>query len=619
MELLALEYPAILQRLATATETPLGEELARALEPSADAGEVAHRQALTSEVIGLFELSEEPPLAGIHDVREAAELAARGGALPAETLARVSATIHGGLVAREAITTPLLGALAFPIELDLAPVAEQIDRAVEPDGSGLRDSASPELRRLRKQLRDHQQRAAEELRRLARSSALRDHLQEDFVAQRGGRPVFAVRASSRGSVPGIVHDVSDSGQTVFIEPLELVEMSNKHAEVASAEREEVLRILRELSAAVGARADSLIVLVEATAAIDLAVARGVVSRGWRGAEVTIADEVQLLEARHPLLDPKTAVPIDLELGTLRALVISGPNTGGKTVALKTLGLAALLHQAGFRPPAETASLPVFDEVLADIGDRQSIEMSLSTFSGHIANLVEILDAATERSLVLVDEIASGTDPEEGSALAQALVERLAQQARLTVVTTHYPELKEWASARDDAANAATALDPATQAPLYTITLGRPGTSHALQTAERLGLDGTVVADARSRVEPERLRIAELLAETEAAERIAAAERAAAEESAQRARSREADLETEIERVRASAERERELAIAAARTELAEARAELDELRASMRAARRRRAGTPAADRELGAASTRAASAERRLRELDRPL
>ena len=415
-------------------------------------------------------------------------------------------------------------------------------------------------------------------------------------------------------MPGIVHDVSDSGQTVFIEPLELVEMSNKHAEVASAEREEVLRILRELSAAVGSRADALVALVEATAAIDLAVARGVVSRGWRGAEVTIADEVQLLEARHPLLDPKTAVPIDLELGSLRALVISGPNTGGKTVALKTLGLAALLHQAGFRPPAESASLPVFDEVLADIGDRQSIEMSLSTFSGHIANLVEILDDATDRSLVLVDEIASGTDPEEGSALAQALVERLAQQARLTVVTTHYPELKEWASARDDAVNAATSLDPETNTPNYRITLGRPGISHALQTAARLGLDESVVAAARERVAPERLRIGELLAETEAAERSASSVLAAARAAAERAQERERALDAEIEKVRASAERERELAAADAQRELADARVELQALRDDMREARRaqaRPAGRrPRARRGVDARGERGACAAR---------
>jgi DNA mismatch repair protein MutS2 len=617
----ALEFPAIAKRVASATATPLGAERALGLEPSPDPDEVARRQALTDEVIALYDASTEPPLEGIHDVRDAAELAARGGALPPETLARIASTIGGGLRARAALdeTAPLLRETAEAIEPALAAVAEQIDRAVEPDGSDLRDNASPQLRRLRRELREGQLRAAEQLRRLARSSSLREHLQEDFVAQRGGRPVFAVRASARRNVQGIVHDVSDSGQTIFVEPLELVELNNRQSETASAEREEVLRILRELSAAVGARAGAVVALVEATAEIDLVLARGIVSRGWRGARVTIADEVRLLEARHPLLDPRTAVPIDLDLGPLRALVISGPNTGGKTVALKTVGLAALLHQSGLRPPAETAVLPVFDDVLADIGDRQSIEMSLSTFSGHIANLIEILARATQRSLVLVDEVASGTDPVEGSALAQALVARLAQQARLSVVTTHYPELKEWASARHDAANAATALDPVTQAPVYSITLGRPGTSNALQTAARLGLDVGVVADARDRVEPERLRIAELLAETEAAERLAAAERDAAAQAAERARSRETELEAELEKVRASAGRERELAQAEAQRELAEARAELDALRRSMRAARRRPAGSPAADRELGAASARASRAERALRALDRPL
>ncbi|MBA3841813.1 MAG: endonuclease MutS2, partial [Actinobacteria bacterium] len=552
METLALEFPAITRRLAAATETAYGEELAHALAPSSDPDEVAARQALTSEVSALFDASEEPPLERIHDVREEATHAERGGGLSAGALRRVSDTIEGGLKARAAISTPLLGVFAEAISPALAPVASRIDKAVEPDGSDLRDNASPELGRLRKMLRDGRQRAAEELRRLARSSALREHLQEDFVAQRGGRPVFAVKASARSSVQGIVHDVSDSGQTLFVEPLELVELNNRQSEAASAEREEVARILRELSSAVGAQADALVALVEACGAIDLAVARGIVSRGWRGAPVEISESVRLLEARHPLLDAKTAVPIDLDLGSLRALVISGPNTGGKTVALKTLGLAALLHQAGFRPPAESAALPVFDDVLADIGDRQSIEMSLSTFSGHIANLIEILDAATERSLVLVDEIASGTDPEEGSALAQALLERLVRQARLTVVTTHYPELKEWASARPDAVNAATALDPDTHTPLYSITLGRPGISHALQTAERLGLAADVVVDARARVAPERLRVAELLAETEAAERTAAEELLAARAAADRARSREAALEAEIEKVRASA-------------------------------------------------------------------
>ena len=271
--------------------------------------------------------------------------------------------------------------------------------------------------------------------------------------------MLAVKASARRSVPGIVHDSSGSGQTLFVEPFAVVELSNRQSEVAGAEREEATRILRELSDAVGTRAEALAALVEAAAEIDLALACGTLSRGWRGAAVEVSDEVRLLAARHPLLDPAAAVPIDLDLGGLRALVVSGPNTGGKTVALKTLGLAALLHQAGLRPPAEVAALPVFDRVLADIGDPQSIEMSLSTFSGHLRNLIAILDDASPRSLVLVDELASGTDPVEGSALAQALLERLATQARLTVVTTHYPELKEWASATEGAANAATAPRP----------------------------------------------------------------------------------------------------------------------------------------------------------------
>jgi DNA mismatch repair protein MutS2 len=558
--------------------------------------------------------------------------------LTAKTLREVADTIGGALRARAALDAheeaPLLRELAAEIDPGLAPVAKSIDRAVEPDGSDLKDNASPRLRKLRVELRTGRQRVAEKLEQLVRKTGVREHLQEDFVTQRAGRPVLAVKASSRSSVPGIVHDSSDSGQTLFVEPFDVVELNNRQSEAAGAEREEAERILRELSSAVGERADALEQLVDATARVDLSAALGALSRGWRGAPVEVSDEVRLVGARHPLLDPVTAVPIDLELGDLRALVISGPNTGGKTVALKTLGLAALLHQSGLRPPAATAALPIFDEVLADIGDPQSIEMSLSTFSGHVANLVSILEAARERSLVLVDELASGTDPVEGSALAQALLARLARQARLTVVTTHYPELKEWASATDGVANAATGFEPETHEPLYRITLGRPGVSHALRIAERLGLDGAVVADARKRVAPERLRIEELLAEAEGAERAASEERAtareeraAAAELTERVRERETALEEEISAVRASAAGERERAAADAQRELAGAREELQALREEIRAARKRdresRRSTPAAarerDRRLGAASDRAELAERAIRALDEPL
>jgi DNA mismatch repair protein MutS2 len=633
-----LELPAVLERLAAATSTSPGAELARALSPSPDAAEVARRQALTAEAMALLDEAAEPPLRGIGDVRDSAARAARGGVLDAAALAQVAQTIGGALAARSALDAqaelaPLLAELAAPVDPSLRRVSDEIGSAVEEDGSELRDNASPALRRLRRQLRDGRHRVAEELRRLARGSALAGHLQEDFVTQRGGRPVLAVKATSRGQVRGVVHDTSASGETLFVEPFEVVDLSNALAETVRAERAEVDRILRELTGLVAERAAELRTLVEAMAEIDLAVARGALSRGWRGAPVEPSDDVRLEGARHPLLDPALAVPIDLDLAGLRALVISGPNTGGKTVALKTLGLAALLHQAGLRPPAARAELPVFDRVLAEIGDRQSIEMSLSTFSAHVGSLLAILGAATERSLVLVDELSSGTDPVEGSALAQALLARLAGQARLTVVTTHYPELKEWASATDGVANAATGFDPQTHEPLYRVVLGRPGTSHAIETAERLGLDQEVVADARARVAPERLRVAELLAEAQAAEReaveardAAARERAEAERAAGAAREREAQLAGEIDAVRRSADRERELAIAGAERELAEARSELRGLRDEINAARRsqREAGREASaarerDRRLGQASERAAGAEDALRALRGPL
>jgi DNA mismatch repair protein MutS2 len=634
-----LEFPTILGRLAAAAETEHGAALAEALEPSPDPVEVGRLQTLTTEAIVLSDDGAEPSLVGVADVRGAAERARLGADLRIDELHRIARSVNVALAARQALATSAvakrLSDLLEPVDPALAAVAAAIDSAVEEGGSDLRDNASPSLRKLRAELRKGRHRAVEELTKLARSGSLRDFLQETFVTERGGRPVLAVKIAARGKVPGIVHDASSSGQTLFVEPLAVVELNNKLAEAAGAEREEVERIVRELSIQVGQHAAALTVLVEAAGAVDLALARAVLSRRWRGAEVRPADAVRLVGARHPLLDPAEAVPIDLDLGELRALVISGPNTGGKTVALKTLGLAALLHQSGLRPPALTAELPVFDQVLADIGDEQSIEMSLSTFSGHLRNIVEILRAATARSLVLLDELAAGTDPVEGSALAQSLVARLVTQARLTVVTTHYPELKEWASATDAAANAATGFDPETYAPLYEVVLGRPGASQALRMAQRLGLDAELVGDARSRVSPEQLRVAELLAEAEAAaaaavEAHATALRREAEalEAMNRARERESQLAGQIEEVRASAAHERQLALDDAQRELEEARQELqrfrDELRAARRHERDRRTSAEAnaaerdRDRGLGVAVELVQQTEQLLRRLDEP-
>lgn len=639
-----LELPVVLERLAAETATPQGGALAAALTPSPEAGEVGRRQELTEQACLLLERGVRPGLGGVVDVREDAGHAARGSVLAPPALHRVARSVEVTLAARSELsayreTAPALADLLDPVDPGLAGIATAVRRAITDEGDAVRDDASPHLASLRRELRSGRQRIADALHRIARAAGSDDALQEAFVTERAGRPVLAVKASSRSKVPGIVHDASGSGQTLFVEPFPVVELSNRLSEVAGAEREEVERILRELSGLVGEREPELGILVEATASLDLAVARGVLSRGWHGAAVTVGDDVRLLGARHPLLDPARAVPVDLDLGAARALVVSGPNTGGKTVALKTLGLAALLHQSGLRPPAARAELPVFDQVLADIGDEQSIEMSLSTFSGHLRNIVSILDAATRRTLVVLDELASGTDPVEGSALAQAVVERLARQARLTVVTTHYAELKEWASAAEVALNAGTALDPESGAPSYRLALGRPGTSQALRIAERLGLDPDVIEDARSRIAPDRLRIDELVAEAEAAERAAqvaldraSAERAAAAAATARAEAAEARLEQEIEAVQASAERERQLAVERAERDLAEARKELEALREEIRVARRREkersravSAPPRAaaaererDRRLGAASARSERAARAIRELEPP-
>jgi len=627
----ALELPAILERLATSAETEHGAAAARELSPSSDAALVAERQALTAEAIALLDAAAEPTLAGAGDSRGAVERAERGGTLQPHELRAISRSIHVTLEARRVLgesdgLAPRLHELLELVPTSLAGLAAPIDRAVEEDGSDLRDSASPLLRRLRSELRSGGARVREELARVARSADVREALQETFLVERGGRPVLAVRAAERARVPGIVHDASSTGQTLFVEPFAIVELSNHLSEVAAAARDEVERILAELSSAVVAHGDGLRALAEQSGAVDLALAAGTVSRGWRGAPVEVADKVRLLAARHPLLDPAQAVPIDLDLGSVRALVISGPNTGGKTVALKTLGLAALLHQSGLRPPAAEATLPVFDRVLADIGDSQSIEMSLSTFSGHIQRIVEILGAASADSLVLLDEVAGGTDPDEGSALARALVGRFAGQARLTVVTTHYAELKEWASSRSDAVNAATGFDVETDAPLYSLALGRAGTSHALRIAERLGLDPAVVADARSVAEPERLRTSELLAEAEAAEREATARLGELQRSLGAAQDREAELEREVAAVRDSRERARAAAIAEAESELTDARAELARLRQDLRAARRhererQREASNAErerDRALGRAAERAVEADRAVRRVSPP-
>jgi DNA mismatch repair protein MutS2 len=632
-----LELPAVGERLAGRTAFSGGRSLALGMRPSPDPAEVIRLQAETTEALALAQAGVSPP-GEAHDVRPAAAEAARGGTLDVATLEDVLSTVLVALEQRAALLahaddTPLLAGRAGTIDArTLHEIAVALERALDRRG-GLLDTASPELGRLRREVVRARERAAALLRDLA--GRLRSHLQEGFVTDRGGRPVLAVKASSRSAVPGLVHDTSGSGQTLFVEPFALVEENNRVRELEVAERQETERVLAALSATVGQGAPALDLAVEALSEIDLALARAALSRAWDGCEVEVADTVQLEGARHPLLDPATAVPVDLPLDGLRAVVVSGPNTGGKTVALKTLGLLALLHQCGLRPPARHARLPVFDRVLADIGDEQSIERSLSTFSGHVRSLVAILEQAGPGSLVLLDEIAAGTDPAEGAALAIAVLERLVANGSRVMVTSHLAELREWASATPGVTNAAVGFDARTLAPTYEVRLGEPGASHALAVAERLGLPAAVLAAARGHVAPERRAVEDLMLEADAARAAAVEERArAAEERDQagearaRAERRERDLEERIAAVRARADEERARARREAERELAALTADLRALRAEIREARSAegaRARTGGAgdrererDRRLGAADAIASRAGRSLTRLAAP-
>ncbi len=614
-----LELPAVRERLAGLTAFAGGRDLALGLAPSPDAHEVAARAALTEEGVRLRALGVSGP-GGAHDIRAAVAEAARDAVLDAPALLEVLVTVRVWEELRDALgearedAPALVEIVELPDRAAAARIAAALERAIDPRG-GLLDSASAELASVRRRLAGARRAAADLLRDLA--VRLRSHLQESFTTVRGGRPVLAVKASSRSAVPGIVHDSSGSGETIFVEPIALVEANNLTRELAAREAEEEERILRMLSGAVGEERATLDHLTEALARLDLALASAALSERWNGCPVEPAGEVDLRAARHPLLDPATAVPIDLPLEGVRALVVSGPNTGGKTVALKTLGLLAMLHQCGLRVPAERARLPVFDRVLADIGDDQSIAESLSTFSAHVRRLIAIMDAAGPRSLVLLDEPAAGTDPDEGARLAQAVVARLVDQGALVLATTHHGEVKAWASGAPRAANASVGVDLRTLRPLYTLNLGEPGASHALGIAEGLGLDPEVVEAARRAGPPERRALEALLAEAGAARAAADEEleaargaRERAEEAERAARAREAELARQVERVRAGAEAERTRARERAEAELAGLGRELATLRRAIADARRS---------EAARAAEAAAPASDRARERDRSL
>ncbi len=536
----ALEFGAIVERLAARTAFAPSRELAEALVPVANARHVALLQEQTDEAARLLDEQAQATVGGARDIRAALERARRGGRLTAAELLEVADTLRATALFAARLGSwrgRHLGEVRDMLD-DAPPLRERIERSVDETGEVL-DSASSELAAIRKRLRAAQDRVRERLNAMLRSTDLANVIGEAIVTVRAGRYVIPVRAEAKARLKGIVHDQSASGATLFVEPLSVVELNNTWTQATLDEVREVERILDALSREVEARGEALRASLDALARADLWMARARLGSELDGVRPAASpDATELLSARHPLLG-MGAVPIDLRLGErfgYRAMVITGPNTGGKTVSLKTLGLLALMHQAGLRvPAADGARLPVFDRIMADIGDEQSIAQSLSTFSSHLRNVVRFVAASGPGTLVLLDEIGAGTDPTEGSALAMAVVERLLDAGATIAATTHYVELKTFATEHPNVTNASVEFDVATLRPTYRLTIGLPGKSQAFAIAERLGLPADVLDDARRRLSAEHLSMEETLAAIQRAELARGEELQQAREERERAR------------------------------------------------------------------------------------
>ncbi|MFO7634135.1 MAG: endonuclease MutS2 [Caldilinea sp.] len=605
-----LEYPKILERLAQYCAFSGGAELAASLLPSDDLVTVQEWLIQTYEAYQLLQQKDDIHFGGVSDLRPLLDRAERRSVLLPPDLLEVKFTLQRARQLRTLLTRlehsfPHLAEMAVNIE-PCDHVIEQISRCISDRGDVL-DNASPELGRIRSELRVAQERLLSTLDRLVHSGDIKPYLQETLVTQRQGRYVIPVRAEYKGNVDGIIHDQSASGATIFIEPLKVVQQNNALRELELQEEKEVRRILLELSTAVAEEAVYLRRNTQVLAELDFTFAKAKYAytldatlpemttfqprktahkHGKEEDELSAhpGSVIDLHRARHPLLDQKTVVPIDVYLDDeTYIIVITGPNTGGKTVTLKTVGLLVLMAQSGMMLPVDVGSkLSIFEGVYADIGDEQSIEQSLSTFSSHMTNIIAILEEADPACLVLLDELGAGTDPEEGSALAMALLENLRDRGITAFATTHYSDLKLYAHNTPGVRNASVEFDVETLSPTFELSIGLPGRSNALTIARRLGLNPVIVEEAESIVRPDTLQADKLLDDIRRAKQEAfeVAERAKARE--RQGQLFEADLRYQLAQI----EQARRTVIGETRTlmqaELEEAGKEIEQLRRQAR-------------------------------------
>ena len=527
-----LEFDKILEKLEEKAASEPGRRLCRALRPSAELYEIERGQQETEEAFRYLMVKNTPPLSGLLDVRDSIARSVRGGMLTTRELLDIARVIqkirqmkdYGKWDRDEAVfevLDPLFAALS-PQD----PLEKEIHRCILAEDE-ISDNASAHLSSLRREIHTQQEKVRTQLQSMIHSQSYKNVLQDPVVTLRSGRFCLPVRSECKASVKGMVHDQSSSGSTVFIEPMAVVQINNRITELYAEEEEEIRRILTELTARIAEKVNELTADFDILVQFDFIFAKGKLALEMNAIRPAFSEERTLVlpQARHPLLNPKTVVPITIRLGgSYTTLVITGPNTGGKTVTLKTLGLLCLMGQAGLHiPTSSQAKLCVMDPVFADIGDEQSIEQSLSTFSSHMVNIVEILNRVTDRSLVLFDELGAGTDPTEGAALAQCILENLRRSSILTAATTHYSELKIYALSTEGVENASCEFDIETLQPTYRLLIGVPGKSNAFAISKRLGLSDSIIQQAGELLESNDIKFEEMMSDLEVRRRQVEAE------------------------------------------------------------------------------------------------
>ena len=517
-----LELPRVLQLLSEQAVSPEAKELALAVRPETDYEDVLRLLDQTDGARAMIVLRGAPGFSGVKPVKDLLDRADRGGSLNIPELIRIGDLLYAARRAKEYFNADA----AEPTALDQIFLSIHGNRFLEDkirrcisDENTVADAASPELADIRRHMRAALAKSRQILQKIISSPSYSKVLQDNIITQRDGRFVVPVRADQKGNLPGLIHDVSSTGATVFVEPMGVVQANNEYAELQAKEQAEIDRILAELSADAAAHRRDIQWDHDALVQLDLIFARGELSYKMDAIRPQVRRDglIRLRKARHPLLDKKTAVPIDIELGgAFDTLVITGPNTGGKTVSLKTLGLLTLMTQCGLHIPAgDRSEVSVYERVLADIGDEQSIEQSLSTFSAHMKTIVEILQEADRDSLILFDELGAGTDPVEGAALAIAIIQHVRALGARAAATTHYAELKTFAMTTPGVENASCEFNVETLSPTYRLLIGIPGKSNAFAISRRLGLPDEVITNAQAQMSKDSVRFEDVLTQLEA--------------------------------------------------------------------------------------------------------